>query len=90
MLRWIQHEPAESRLGLTCKNCGYEHIDLQRAGVKLVTYCQQCGIATEEQSDLPHSKKWDHLSRAQISKSSNHTKAINHLIPLPDKKKKYR
>lgn len=89
MPRWIQHVPAESRLGLTCNNCGYENIDLQRAGTKMVTYCQQCGVTTEEQSDLPK-EPWAHLRRNNSAKPNNQSKAINHLIPLPDKKKKYR
>jgi len=53
------------------------------------TYCQQCGHTTEEKRDPPR-EKWDHLRRAQLNKQSHGAKAITHLIPLPDKKKKQR
>lgn len=72
---------------VVCTQCSYDQVDVQRTGSMMVTYCQQCGHTTEEKRDPPR-EKWDDITRAKLKPSDHGKRTINHLIPLPDKKRK--
>lgn len=73
---------------MTCKKCGYEHVDVHRTGSALITYCQNCGDTTEEKRDPPR-EKWAPSFRSMMAgKDSKKGSAISKLIPISDKKKR--